>query len=200
MRKYAGWLNIDLKNSDYNVDVAAGRLPWAGGSFHVIISLHFIEHLDLLDECLPLLFELHRLLCPGGELWLACPDMEKVCRAYLTGKLNQLLEDRRRRWPAYDVGLPSRRRPLESIPSRQKELVHHLPLAYMVNDYFHQYGEHRNLYDEEILTWALATAGFMDVQRVDERALRSRFPEIWLKGDDCESIYIRAVKPLHDAH
>jgi SAM-dependent methyltransferase len=191
-RRFPDWVNVDLTCSDVNMDLAAGRLPWREASFTFIVSLHFIEHLDLMEECLPLLQEFRRVLEADGELWLACPDMEKVCRAYLQGELEVLYENRRQRWSDYQVGLPARRTAVRLPVRPLAEHFSRLPLAYMVNDYFHQYGEHCNLYDEEILRWALMEAGFVSIARVSEEDLRTRFPEIPLKNDDIESIYLRA--------
>jgi hypothetical protein len=37
------WLNVDVVDSDYDVDLASGRLPWRSGVFDTIVSEHFIE-------------------------------------------------------------------------------------------------------------------------------------------------------------
>ena len=60
----------------------------------VIVSQHVIEHLELIDELLPLFSELKRVLRLGGQIWLSCPDMEKICRLYVDGRTRELVEDR----------------------------------------------------------------------------------------------------------
>ena len=172
-RLVSGWLNVDVSHSDYDVDLACGSLPWRSGVFDTIVSEHFIEHLELDDELMCLLPELHRVLRPGGEIWLSCPDMEKVCTSYLYRGMEDLFEDRRIRWPNYS---------LESVPT-----------VHMLNDLFHQGGEHKNLYDFTLLSWALRISSFIDVARANESDLLRRFPTFPVRGDDAQSLYVRAV-------
>src|SRR5687767_12152900 len=70
-RKITGWLNVDLVDSDLNLDIAKGKLPFPDQQFQVIVSQHVIEHLTIEDELIPLLKECFRTLKPGGELWLS---------------------------------------------------------------------------------------------------------------------------------
>ncbi len=174
-RHVPDWLNVDVRHSEHDVDLAGGRLPWRAGVFEAAVGQHVVEHLDLDSELLPLLHELRRVLQPGGELWLSCPDMEKVCRFYLDGRLDELLQDRRRRYP--DFTLAS------------------VPLSHLVNDLFHARGQHRNLLDFTLLSWCLQEAGFVAVGRVDEAALLERFPAFPPRHDDMQSLYIVAHKP-----
>jgi predicted SAM-dependent methyltransferase len=171
-RRVPGWLNVDLAASDFDVDIAR-RLPWRDETFRVIVSQHVVEHFELEREVLPLLGELARVLVRGGELWLSCPDMEKVCRAYLNGQLDVWLRDRQSRFPDY--------RPTA-------------PTVHMVNDLFHQAGEHKNLFDYPLLEWALAQAGIGHVRRMNEKDLLTRFPEFPERGDDLMTLYVAATK------
>ena len=178
-----GWLNVDLTHSDQNVDLTAGPLPWPDGTFDVAASQHVIEHLELTSELLPLLTELSRVLVPGGELWLSCPDMEKLCRSYLEHRMRDLVEDRERRSRLHwkrpwtldaEVGIAG------------------VPTSQMLNSVFYQGHEHRNLFDFELLEWALRRSGFTEVERTDETAWLERFPEFPSRGDDAQSLYVRA--------
>jgi predicted SAM-dependent methyltransferase len=175
-RKITGWLNVDVRRSDYDVDLGSGRLPWRSDSFDLVVGQHFIEHLDLHTELLPLLAELNRVIRPDGEIWLSCPDIEKICRSYVDHRMVDLIEDRQRRWPGtYALG---------EVPSSQ-----------MINDLFHQFGQHKNLFDFDLLAWALRSTGFANVRRVDEADLLARaggFPE---RGDDRQSLYVTASVP-----
>lgn len=170
-----GWLNVDLEKSDYDLDLSCGQLPWKDKVFDAVVSEQFIEHLELIEEFSPLLRELHRVMKPGSEIWLSCPDIEKICRSYLEHNMVDLLEDRKTRWPRYSLG--------------------QIPTQYMINDLFHQQGEHKNLYDFTLLQWALKESGFIDVRRVVESDLLLRFPEFQSRKDDRQSIYVRAVAP-----
>lgn len=172
--KVKGWLNVDVANSDFDLDLAIGKLPWVNSSFSAIVGEHIVEHLELESELLPLLREFRRVSRSGAEIWLSCPDMEKICREYLRDK---------------GVGLLAhikQKRPL-------MKFVDGCPPQHIVNKLFHQGGEHKNLYDFEIVQWALNEAGFGECQQVRERELLARFPEIPPRGDDEHSLYVCAL-------
>lgn len=172
-----GWLNVDVILSDYDVDLACNRLPWQDHSFEAAVSQQVIEHLDLLPELLPLLKELRRVLRPDAELWLSCPDLEKVCRSYVEHRGVDLLRDKASRYPEFSLGHDS------------------VPAQHMINFVFHESGRHKNLYDFAILDWALAEAGFKECRRVSEDDLLRRFPDFPRRNDDFQSVYVRAVAP-----
>jgi len=168
-----GWLNVDVVSSESDVDLSA-PLPWYDGGFETIVSQQVIEHLDIESEIMPLFSELARVSRPGAEFWVSCPDMAKVCQAYIADGGRKLLEDRRTRlnvpWPAG------------------------MPLSQMINVMFHQGNEHKNLYDFALLAWLLETHGFGSVERVNEAALLQRFPEFPVRNDDCVALYVRAIR------
>ena len=68
-----------------------------------------------------------------------------------------------------------------------------VPTQHMINNYFRQCAEHKNLFDFELLEWALKQAGFGQVVRVVEKDLLERFPEFPYRGDDYHSVYARAL-------
>lgn len=171
-RRIPGFLNVDVVGSDFDVDLASGVLPWPDASFNAIVSQQVIEHLDLDSQLRPLLSEMARILRPSGEAWLACPDMEAICRSYLADGGTDLLKGRQRRWPNFSLG--------------------DLPASHMVNVLFHQDGEHVNLFDFALLKHLLTAAGFSDVIRVRERDLLQRFPEFPERDDDEVALYVRA--------
>ena len=172
-RRVPGWLNVDVAGSEYDIDLACGRLPWRDGVFEVVVGQQVVEHLELTEELAPLLKELRRTARPGAEIWLSCPDMEVVCRSYFEHKGADLLEDRRSRFPEFSLG--------------------GVPAQHMINVHFHQDGEHKNLFDFEILQWALEQAGFGDCRRVSEADFLERFPEFPPRNDDYSTLYVRAV-------
>jgi hypothetical protein len=63
----------------------------------------------------------------------------------------------------------------------------------MDNIMFHQDGEHKNLFDFDLLRWALEQSGFGDVRRRTEADLLVRFPECPCRDDDSQSLYVSAV-------
>lgn len=174
-RKVAGWLNCDIRGTDVDIDLASGRLPFAAGQFEAAAAQHVIEHLELESELRPLLAELHRCLKPGGELWLSCPDMAKVCASYMADRGAGLMADRQTRWP---------RSTTDGYPDSQ-----------VVNYLFHQGGEHKNLFDFDLLAAVLTRAGFGRVTLRQEADLLARFPEFPPRNDDFVTLYVSAVRP-----
>ena len=67
------------------------------GVLNAITGQHVIEHLDLGRELLPLLIELRRVADEGAELWLSCPDLQKVCEGYVADRGAGLMEDKKSR-------------------------------------------------------------------------------------------------------
>ena len=179
-RRVPGWLNVDLVKSDYDVDLAAGLLPWPTGAFDVVVSQQVIEHLDLAQELLPLFRELRRVLRPGGQLWLSSPDMEKACRSYLEHRMRDLLGDHLARYP------------------EEEDLLGRTPPQHFLNHLFHQGGDHQNLFDLELLGWALEGTGFVNITGGHEGELLDQFPEFPPRDDDAHSLYVRARVPLPD--
>jgi len=170
-RKIPGWLNVDVTDSEADLDLTR-RLPFPDQSFDAIVSQHVIEHLDLREELIPLLKELRRVARPNAEIWLDCPDLGKVCQFYIEDKADAL---RKRRYELYPDSLR------ESFPSQQE-----------VNDRFHYGGQHKNLFDFELLAWVLGEYGFGKARHVSEREFLERFPEFPVRNDDFHSLYICA--------
>jgi len=167
------WVNVDVVGSPFDIDLAS-PLPWKDESFEVILSQQVIEHLDLQTELLVLMAELHRVAKKNCEIWLSCPDMSKVCHGYVCDRGAKLLEDRQTRFPVDWHG---------SMPSQQ-----------IINELFHQSGQHRNLFDFEFLCWILTRSGFGAAELMTEADLLRRFPVFPPRGDDQVAIYVRASK------
>src|SRR5690348_11540802 len=56
-------------------------LPVATGAADVVYTCHMFEHLDR-DDARRFLAEAHRVLCPGGVLRIAIPDIEHMIGEY----------------------------------------------------------------------------------------------------------------------
>lgn len=179
-----GWLNVDVAGSDCDVDLASGYLPWLDNVVEAAVGEHVIEHLDLRSELLPLLREFKRVLKEGGELWVSCPDIDKLCRSYVDNAMQDLVDDREKRsrlhW-SYDWTLDGETG-LDDTPQSQ-----------MINSIFYQGGQHRNLFDYALLDWTLRPAGFENTSQVTEADLLDRFPEFPRRDDSRQAIYMRAI-------
>ena len=91
------FLNVDLQNSEINIDLTSRKLPFPNETFEVILSQHVIEHLDLHLELEPLLKELHRVLKETGFIYLSCPCIKKICESYINDGCKTLVESRKKR-------------------------------------------------------------------------------------------------------
>lgn len=173
-RKIDGWINSDITSTDVDIDLSCGTLPFASNSFELAVAQQVIEHLELKSELRPLLQEVHRCMAPGGEIWLSCPDMRKICRSYLEDGGSGLIKDKLSRWKTYSTG--------GYVESQ------------VVNDLFHQWGQHKNLFDFELLSDLLSQVGFRDVQHRREADLLNRIPEFPPRNDDFNALYVSAIK------
>lgn len=178
-RAVPGRLNCDITGSDYDVDLASPPLPFPDGHFTDIVSQHVVEHLEFDPTVIDLLHDCFRMLAPGGRIWISTPDLEKVVAAYVADRCESIDRGQKRHWPHADA------------PG--------FPVQHRINFYFHQWGEHRNLMDFDLLAWALRDAGFVDVRRGDEAAFLADYPDFPPRRDDRDSLYITARKPERDA-
>ncbi len=71
----------------------AKRLPLSDGSVDVLYSSHMLEHLDR-EEASLFLKEARRVLCPGGIIRLAVPDIHKHVQQYIeSGNADAFIAD-----------------------------------------------------------------------------------------------------------
>jgi hypothetical protein len=100
--------------------------------------------------------------------------MEKAARSYIQYNNSDMVSDRQKRLPNWNLG--------------------EMPSQHFLNDLFHQQLEHRNLFDLTLLTYVLNKAGFMNVERVTEQDLLLAYPDFPPRNDDYQSIYVKATK------
>ncbi|MFE7116849.1 methyltransferase domain-containing protein [Streptomyces sp. NPDC057654] len=163
-----------MSGSECDIDLAAGRMPFPDGSVTAVVMQHVVEHLELHGQLIPFLRELRRICAEDAVLWISCPDLAKICAAYTADRGQALKDDRCQRWPDYSLG--------------------GAPVQQFINDLFQARGRHRNLFDLELLTWALGQAGFPVAERVEEADLLAAHPEFPPRHDDEQSLYVRVCK------
>lgn len=173
-RKVKGFVNIDIVDSDYNIDLSRGILPWPTESINFIVCQQVIEHLEVERELIGLLKEFSRVLKKGGRAYISCPDMAVAVSDYKNKGIN-LLKDRKSRWPDFSIN--------------------GMPTVHMINHLFHQGGEHKNLFDFELLQYLLLKVGFTTVERIDEEQFLERIDcDFPMRGDSWISLYVEAIK------
>ncbi|HEX4440170.1 MAG TPA: methyltransferase domain-containing protein [Thermoanaerobaculia bacterium] len=164
-----GWINVDLApdgSTDALADCARA-LPFPDGSIAFIHSEDLIEHLDR-ESGRRLLGECFRLLRPGGAMRLLTPDLRALVAKVYRGRAGRHL-----RWCAAELSAEG---PCEAL-----------------NMHLRMNGEHRFVYDEELLRGDLARLGF-SVRRTRWNA--SRHPELrWLDLRDFGlNLFLEATK------
>jgi predicted SAM-dependent methyltransferase len=167
-----GWVNVDLTIADHPDVVAdlTATLPFRDGSFDYIHSEDFIEHIDFVQGQ-AFLRECARVLRPSGVLRLLTPDLAALIRRVYLGR-----EARHLKWCS-DVF--AAKTPAEAL-----------------NVHLRMNGEHRFIYDAELLEEQLHSAGFRTRQ---VRYNRSTDP--FLRFLDLRdfglNLFLEAVKTTH---
>lgn len=75
----------DLPGIDHVAD-ASKPLPFKDGTFSKVLACHVIEHFSH-RETLDILKEWARIIEPGGEIELHCPDLEWAFKKYAAGEI-----------------------------------------------------------------------------------------------------------------
>lgn len=89
------YINVDLYAPDTarcDVRFDVQKLPYPDNSVDEIKAFHIIEHFHFFEIC-EVLKEWHRVLKPGGRLYLETPDFLETCRSFVEGSPVMPLED-----------------------------------------------------------------------------------------------------------
>ncbi|MHB1627831.1 MAG: class I SAM-dependent methyltransferase, partial [Bacilli bacterium] len=84
-----GYLTLDIRHLphiDHVLD-ASKPLPFPDGSFSRVLACHVLEHFSH-AQTRAILKEWGRILEPGGEIEIHCPDLEWAFRNYATGNIS----------------------------------------------------------------------------------------------------------------
>ena len=89
------YINVDLyapddARCDIRFDVM--KLPYEDNSVDEIKAFHIIEHFHFF-EIQEVLKEWHRVLKPGGRLYMETPDFLETCRSFVEGSPVMHIED-----------------------------------------------------------------------------------------------------------
>jgi SAM-dependent methyltransferase len=157
------WINSDMKEHPGVVaaDIRLG-LPFEDESFDYCVSIHALPERQL-NELVPALQELRRILRPDGVLRLGLPDLDCAIHAYLA-------EDR-------DYFLVTD----EEAATLGGKLITQLLW----------YGYSRSLFTFDFIADLLRRAGFQRVERCSFRETSSPFPDIVsLDNRERESLFV----------
>lgn len=146
---FEGWLSTDKapRLPEVLAMDATREFPLPDESFDHVYAEHMIEHVNW-RQGQRMLGETFRVLRPGGTVRLATPDLAVLLDVY-AGRAGED-GDHYVRWVT--------RRYLPPGTPRHP--------VFVLNNAMRNWG-HTFLYDEEVLTLALTTAGFTDVRRRD---------------------------------
>lgn len=160
----SGWVNVDMSpDADVYNDARRG-LPFADGSAAIVLSEHFVEHLEL-EDAQAFFAECHRVLRLGGILSVCVPDAGANVLEYAAGG-GALLEHAR------------------------ASGAHGASVTKMdqLNSLFRQGGQHRYAWDAPTLCHYLEQAGF------DDAAPREFDPELDSPERRLGSLYVSATR------
>lgn len=96
-----GWINIDLvppSNADKSfLKGSALDIPLEDGSVDYILLDQVLEHMAM-DDVIPALWEIRRVLKKGGRCVIVVPDFEDAVRQWLNADLNATFDPMKYRW------------------------------------------------------------------------------------------------------
>lgn len=81
------YINVDLypmEQGKYDAQFDVKTLPYDDNTVDEIKAFHVIEHFDFWEASVTLK-EWHRVLKPGGRLWLETPDFYTTCESFIQG-------------------------------------------------------------------------------------------------------------------
>lgn len=149
-----GWIDTDLEPRPGHPNIAmmdaCKTWPYADASVDYIFSEHQIEHI-VYDEGLKMLVECFRVLKSGGKIRITTPDL-----AWLVHLHRDPLSD-----------LEKRYLDMQHKSWRSAKYVQRPTPAFMINFMMRMGGEnggHVFIYDEDTLSFALRSVGFVDVK------------------------------------
>lgn len=149
-----GYVRVDFcPGVDVRVDLRR-PLPIPDGIADVILCEHFLEHLRYPGQARSFLKECHRILAPGGRMFLSVPDTRWPLESYVHGRSDYPEACKAHRWH----------------PRNLDTYMEHINYHFRQQDDTRSDGHfecHRFAYDAETLAKVLGAAGFA---RCEERS------------------------------
>lgn len=85
---YKGWLSVDLYDKRAHVMMDITKLDFDDNSVTEILASHVFEHLNPYHS-IAILQEWRRVLKPGGKLSMEMPDIEALCKRFVTASTGE---------------------------------------------------------------------------------------------------------------
>lgn len=87
---WPGFVNVDQYAQEADVNADCKKLPFEADYADEIHTIHFIEHVPRLDVN-NMLLDWHRVLKPGGKLFIEVPCLDKIAQSVINGEKNMRL-------------------------------------------------------------------------------------------------------------
>lgn len=86
--EYEGYLSVDKYDSRAHIDMDITKLDFDDNSVTEILASHVFEHLNPY-HALDILKDWRRVLKPGGKLIMEMPDIEQLCKRFVTASTGE---------------------------------------------------------------------------------------------------------------
>jgi GT2 family glycosyltransferase len=86
--EHDGYLSVDLYDKRANILMDITKLDFEDNSVTEILASHVFEHLNPYHS-LDILRDWHRVLKPGGRLIMEMPDIEQLCKRFVTASTGE---------------------------------------------------------------------------------------------------------------
>ncbi|MDR2239885.1 MAG: methyltransferase domain-containing protein [Zoogloeaceae bacterium] len=159
-----GWVGIDLRGADINLDLVKKPLPFPDNSVDRFYSSHVFEHFSYPEPMLSILNECWRCLKNGGTFSICVPDATVYVDIY-----------------------SKQERPFKP-DDYYKPAFHNNSRIDILNYIAYMDGHHKHLFDIEGLLSILSKSGFQNVEQRDFN------PDLDLEVRHWGSIYAVATK------
>lgn len=179
----------------------ATGIPAESGSIDVVYHSHMLEHLDR-NAAKDFMFEIKRVLKPGGIQRIVVPDFEKACQAYIANiSYCEQNPDESNTHDDYISGLIEQSVRKEAFGTSQQKPLRKFIENFLLGDARRRGETHQWMYDRINLSVLLINLGYKEVHIQDFNiSLIQNWNEYGLDVDDQGnqykpgSLYVEAVK------
>jgi SAM-dependent methyltransferase len=189
-----------LPNNIMVQDISTG-IPFESDSVDVVYHSHFLEHFDR-DVANRFLLEVKRVLKPGGIHRIVVPDLEKICKNYISHISEcEISQDESNHHDLYISAIIGQSVQKEAFGTSKQKFIRRFIENLLLGDARRRGQTHQWMYDRINLKTLLINLGHKDVHTQDYNL--SSIPnwekyglDLDEKGDQYkpESLYIEAVK------